>query len=69
LREICPRKKRTPKSGAASGTIAGVLLSAENVHKMTVSVEKPLYILGGLSKLVSLKKFIYKKKFDLTKFN
>jgi hypothetical protein len=26
LREICPRKKRTPKSGAASGTIAGVLL-------------------------------------------
>jgi hypothetical protein len=26
LREICPLKKRTPKSGAASGTIAGVLL-------------------------------------------
>jgi hypothetical protein len=26
LREICPRIKRTPKSGAASGTIAGVLL-------------------------------------------
>jgi hypothetical protein len=29
LREICPRKKRTPKSGAASGTIAGVLLKKD----------------------------------------
>jgi hypothetical protein len=29
LREICPRKKYTPKYNAASGIIAGELLSIE----------------------------------------
>jgi hypothetical protein len=38
LREICPRKKYTPKSGAFNGTITGILLISLNVPMVLVLV-------------------------------
>jgi hypothetical protein len=35
LREICPPKKMTPKSGAVNGTITGKLLIAYNYYIIT----------------------------------
>jgi hypothetical protein len=34
LREICPPKKMTPKSGAVNGTITGILLLNPKQHPM-----------------------------------
>jgi hypothetical protein len=32
LREICPPKKMTPKSGAVNGIITGILLNSTTVY-------------------------------------
>jgi hypothetical protein len=46
LRKICPRKKRTPKSGANIGTITGILLirMAEVRKEKEGGKEKPLHV-------------------------
>jgi hypothetical protein len=52
LREICPRKKRNPKSGANIGAITGILLSLLlSSEKKTKEMDIVCHIVGRLSEI------------------